>query len=366
MQKSNFFAGTIGIITVGIVIGLCALALQASGNPGNMGICVVCFERDTAGAIGLHSTHIVQYLRPEIIGLVLGAFVAAFLFKEFNSRGGSSPFSRFALGVVAAIGALVFLGCPWRAVLRLAGGDLNAILGIAGLIVGIFIGTQFFKQGFSLGKSVQQNKLSGIVFPLVMLALLSLYFLFPEVKGEAKSGILNYSQSGPGSQHAPVFLSLALAFVIGFLAQRSRFCTMGAFRDIILFRYFHLFLGVLAFFATVLIGNIILGNLNIGFEGQPVAHSDGLWNFLGMVTAGLAFALAGGCPGRQLFMSGEGDSDAAIFAIGVLVGTALAHNFMTASSPAGIALYGGQATIIAFVVCLVIGFINIKKFSGNA
>ena len=35
------------------------------------------------------------------------------------------------------IGALVFLGCPWRTLLRLAGGDLNALVGLAGLAVGI-------------------------------------------------------------------------------------------------------------------------------------------------------------------------------------------------------------------------------------
>ena len=40
---------------------------------------------------------------------------------------------RFILGIFAMIGALAFLGCPWRALLRLAGGDLNALVGISGL-----------------------------------------------------------------------------------------------------------------------------------------------------------------------------------------------------------------------------------------
>ena len=117
---------------------------------------------------------------------------------------------------------------------------------------------------------------------------------------------------GPGSQHAPFIASLGLAFIIGIFAQRSRFCTMGAFRDLFLFRYTHLFLGLAAMFAAAFIANALTGGLKFGFEGQPVAHSDFLWNYLGMVTAGLAFALAGGCPGRQLFMAGEGDSDAGI------------------------------------------------------
>ncbi len=364
MQKSNFFASTYGIIFVGICIGIGALILQMYGNPGNMAICVVCFERDIAGGLGLHRAPIVQYLRPEIIGMVLGAFIAAVISKDFKARGGSSPFVRFLLGMIAAVAALVFLGCPWRAVLRLAGGDLNAVVGIIGLACGILIGTLFFKRGYSLGKASPQNNFAGILFPLVMIGLLLLLFFFPQgdqTEGVAQSGPLFYSLKGPGAMHAPLLISLGVAIVIGFLAQRSRFCTMGAFRDIFLFRYTHLFLGILALFLTVLIGNLILGTVNIGFEGQPIAHNDGLWNFLGMLTAGLAFALAGGCPGRQLFMSGEGDSDAAVFVVGVLIGAAFAHNFMTASTPAGIAAYGAHATILGLIICLGIGLSHCKK-----
>lgn len=65
--------------------------------------------------------------------------------------------------------------------------------------------------------------------------------------------------------------------------------------------------------------NFILGQFNPGFEGQPVFHTMQVWNFAGMVLAGLAFALAGGCPGRQLFLSGEGDGDAAVFVLGMIM-----------------------------------------------
>jgi hypothetical protein len=37
-------------------------------------ICAVCFLRDTAGALQLHHNPLAQYIRPEIIGFVLGAF----------------------------------------------------------------------------------------------------------------------------------------------------------------------------------------------------------------------------------------------------------------------------------------------------
>ncbi|MFA7464231.1 MAG: YedE family putative selenium transporter, partial [Syntrophales bacterium] len=132
----NIFAGPWGIIGAGIAIGILAPLLQKLGNPGNMGVCVACFERDIAGALGLHRADVVQYIRPEIIGFVLGSLIAAYLFKEFKPRLGSAPIVRFFLGIFAMIGALVFLGCPWRAALRLAGGDGNAILGLGGLIFG--------------------------------------------------------------------------------------------------------------------------------------------------------------------------------------------------------------------------------------
>ena len=84
----------------------------------------------------------------------------------------------------------------------------------------------------------------------------------------------------------------------------------------------HLFWGVAAFLVAALGVNLLLGQFHPGFEKQPVAHMNTLWNFLGMVLSGLAFTLAGGCPGRQFIMSGEGDGDAGIFVLGMLMGAA--------------------------------------------
>ncbi|MFY9188014.1 MAG: hypothetical protein WAO22_02015 [bacterium] len=63
------------------------------------------------------------------------------------------------------LGALVFLGCPLRMVLRLAGGDLNALLGLVGFVVGIWLGLQFLRNGFSLGRSSKQAAVNGYVLP---------------------------------------------------------------------------------------------------------------------------------------------------------------------------------------------------------
>jgi YedE family putative selenium metabolism protein len=86
------------IFASALLIGILAAFLMKWGNPQNMGICVGCFLRDISGAIGLHQAGVVQYLRPEIIGFVLGSFIAAHAFKEFRSRGGSAPLVRFFLG----------------------------------------------------------------------------------------------------------------------------------------------------------------------------------------------------------------------------------------------------------------------------
>ena len=156
MKKENLF-----VILTGVVIGIAALVLTALGNPANMGFCIACFERDIAGAVGLHSAAKVQYVRPEIIGLVLGSFLMAIATKEWKAKAGSSPALRFVLGAFVMIGALAFLGCPLRMVLRLAGGDLNAVVGLAGFAAGIFLGTIFIRKGFTLQRNYTTKTLAG-------------------------------------------------------------------------------------------------------------------------------------------------------------------------------------------------------------
>ena len=359
----NFLATRWGIVCVGGVIGIFAALLQKWGNPGNMGICVACFERDIAGAVGMQRAAVVQYMRPEIIGFVLGALIAAFSFRDFRPRAGSAPIVRFVLGVWAMIGALVFLGCPWRAMLRLAGGDGNAILGLLGLVFGIFIGTRFLKSGYTLGRETKSYPAVGLLLPGIMILFFILMLIFPQLQDQHKSGILFYSLKGPGAMHAPLIISLVVGLGVGFIAQRSRFCTMGAFRDLILFKQTHLLGGVIALILAAFIVNTIVGQFHPGFVDQPVAHNQHIWNFLGMTLAGLAFALAGGCPGRQLFMAGEGDGDAAVFVLGMIVGAAFSHNFGLASSPAGVGPYGIQAVFLGLAVCLGIGFFMRRKLT---
>lgn len=340
------------IIGAGGVLGILGVVLTQLGNPPNMGVCIACFLRDIAGALGLHRAAPVQYLRPEILGLVLGAFGAALATREFRVVGGSNTFARFILAMLAMVGMLVFLGCPVRLVLRLAGGDLNALLGLAGLIAGVWTGVWFLNQGFTLGRAAPQNKINGYIFP-AMIFILFLFLLY-------KPAFLFFSKEGPGSLHAPLLISLGAGLLIGILAQRSHFCMVGGIRDFILFRDTHLLTGFLAVLAVALIGNLVTGDFKPGFTGQPVAHSDGLWNFLGMMLGGWGVTLLGGCPLRQLVAASEGNTDCAATVLGFLAGAALAHNFGLAAGPKGVPFAGQVAVIIGLLVVFVIAFFNSK------
>ena len=65
----------------GVLLGAIAAVLADMGNPKNMAMCIACFIRDTAGAMKLHQAAIVQYVRPEIIGIICGAFLIAVVTK---------------------------------------------------------------------------------------------------------------------------------------------------------------------------------------------------------------------------------------------------------------------------------------------
>ena len=346
------------IIIAGLVVGAASVLLVANGNPGNMGFCIACFLRDIAGAVGMHRAAVVQYIRPEIIGLVLGAFIMAVCGKEFKVRGGSSPVTRFVLGFFVMIGALVFLGCPLRMIIRLGGGDMTALIALVGFIFGIWVGTLFLKKGFTLRKSNPQPAVEGYGMIAICVALLALVIVAP--------AFIFFSESGPGSMRAPLVLALVVGLVVGALAQRSRLCMAGGIRDAIMLRDFHLLMGFVAILVALIVGNLIVGKFTLKMGG-PVAHAVHVWNFLGMTLVGIGSVLLGGCPLRQLILAGSGNSDSTVAVLGMIVGAACAHNFGLASGAAsadsigGPSIYGKIAVIIGIVVVVVIGLMNTKK-----
>lgn len=367
------------IILAGLAFGALGALAVNWGNPNNMGICVACFLRDIAGGLKLQQSGAVQYIRPEIIGFLLGAFGAALGFREWKPRGGSSPIIRFVLGAFVMIGALVFLGCPIRMMLRLGGGDLSALVALGGLVGGIGGGVFFLKRGFTLGRAVKMPAFVGTIMPLLGVLLLVLLV--------ARPAFIAFSDSGPGSQHVPWLLGLGLGLAVGFMVQRTRFCSIGGWRDIFLARDFYLFSGLAAFIVAAVATNYIVGNFaaggllgsphgdivyHWGFTGQPIAlpyaNAEGatiwgqyIWTFLGFGLVGLAATQLGGCPLRNTVLAGEGDTDAGVTVLGYVAGGAVAMNFLTASSGSGLGTFGPAAVVVGLVFCVALGFLMRQK-----
>ncbi|MCL2035309.1 MAG: YedE family putative selenium transporter [Oscillospiraceae bacterium] len=345
---------------IGGLVAVISIALVLLGNPPNMGFCIACFLRDIAGAVGLHHAAPVQYVRPEIIGIIFGAFIFSLANKEFASKGGSAPVTRFVLGFALMIGALIFLGCPLRMALRIAGGDLNAVVGLFGFAAGILGGVFFLNKGYTLKRTYGVSKTDGFVLPAGAFILLWLLLLVPSV--------LFFSTEGPGSMHAPILAALIAGLIMGVIGVITRLCFVAGIRDSILFKNFSMMSAFIALIAVGIIGNLMLGGFHLGFENQPVAHTDGLWNFLGMMLVGLCAVLLGGCPFRQLILAGSGSSDSVVTVFGMIAGAAFAHNFKMASSAAGVTTNGKIGFAIAFIIVVLIAVYNtfIKRKAGES
>ena len=187
------------------------------------------------------------------------------------------------------------------------------------------------------------------------------------------AGVFAVSQAGPGSKHAPVLIALVTALVIGALAQKVRICFAGSVRNIFLMRDFDLMLPIAGLFVVMVVFNLATGGFKLSFDGQPIAHSQHLWNILGLYAVGFGATLAGGCPLRQMTLAGQGSCDAAVTFVGMLIGAAFAHNFGLAGAAASAAtaekaaVLGGPSVAgqIVLVCCIVVLFIiaivNVRK-----
>lgn len=354
----NWIDSKKGLFILGCLVGVGALFLAMNGNPGNMAICTACFIRDIAGAIKLQQVPTVQYFRPEIVGIVIGAFVMAIFRGELRATGGSSTVIRFFVGMIMMICALVFLGCPLRMMLRMSSGEIGAYVGLVGFATGILSGTFFLKKGYSLEKEQPMKQGNSFIWPLVLVGAFLLFLAVPSLFAS--------SAKGPGSMHAPIFLSLAVGALLGAVAQLSRLCFSGAIRNVFLMKDFRLLSLLLGFFLVMVIYNVAVGSFAVKAFG-PIAHGAMVWNFLAMFAVGLGAILISGCPLRQLVLASTGNIDSVITVLGMIFGAAIAHNFLLAAAPGTPAVLGGpnfygQVAVIFSILCLlVLGWYGMSK-----
>lgn len=352
-----------GLLLLGAIAGIFTAGLAYMGNPANMALCAACFIRDMAGAMKFHNAAAVQYFRPEIVGIILGAFIVSLKSGEFGSSGSGSTPIRVLLGAIMMICALVFLGCPLRMVLRMSAGDMSAYVGLVGFLGGLATGIVFLKKGYTLGEAVATRKSQGYTVPLLVAVL----FIISVV-----TTLFAVSTKGPGSMHAPAFFSLLAGLIFGIIAQRTRMCFSGAFRNVMMYKDGTMLCSIIGIFVIMLIYNLGTGHFNIAAFG-PIAHGDVLWNIASMYGVGLAATLAGGCPLRQLVLAGSGSSDSAMTVLGMLLGAAVAHNFNLAAVPGvaskfvvgGPSISGQVAVIISIIILLGIGIWGSHKTKAS-
>jgi len=330
-------------------MGALGVYLAYSGNPANSGICISCFMENLAGSFGLHGNARMQYIRPELIGFVLGGTVAAMKFGEFKSEGGSSPLIRFIFGALLIVGCSIFLGCPIKMSLRFSAGDFTALAGIAGLVFGVWVGYVFLRRGFYLGEASPSPRINGLVVPIIMVGLLFALVLKP--------GFLYASETGPGAMRAPLLISLGAGLVIGFLAQRSRFCVTGGIGNYIVSRDKGLLWGLVSMVVFAFGVAWLLGDFNPGINGQPGSHLAYGWSFLGMALVGVASIMIGGCPFRQLILASQGSADAGAAVFGMLVGAGIVQSWGITSTSMGATRTGMLATLAGLILVLIVGLV---------
>lgn len=342
------------VISTAVLLGVIGVLLSVLGNPENSGICVSCFIENSVGALGLHDNKRLQYLRPELIGFLLGSMCSSLVFRDFRSRGGSAPLTRLFLGVFMIFGCAVFIGCPIKLFLRFSAGDMTALAGVFGLFAGVWCGLKGLVRGAELLPQEKIRGIGGLLVPGFFALMLFFFFARPD--------FLLFSEQGAGAQFAPWNFSLFSALILGVVAQRSHFCITGSIRNFMLMGLRTPALaGLLTFIGVAFLINIITGRFHFAIYGQPGAHLDYVWSFLGMSLVGWLSVLIGGCPFRQLIRAGEGDADAGIVVVGMILGGALAQSWGISATTAGVSITGKISVLAGFAVIASTSLLLTKK-----
>ncbi len=333
-------------VITGVLLGAGSVLLSYLGNPVNSGICLSCFLENLAGAMRFHDEVRMSYIRPELIGFVLGSFAVALWTRRFRVTGGSSPAVRFFLGLFIILGCAVFIGCPIKMILRLAAGDLTAVAAVAGLAAGVWIGAKYVRAGVAMDRPDRLPTINGYIFPVFALLLMVFFIIRP--------AFIVFGQTGPASLHAPAYIALAVGLVIGGFAQASGLCITGGLRNLFLVGEKTLFVGVMATLVAAFFTSLATGQFHLGLNGQPASHLSHGWTFLAMVLVGLASVIIDGCPFRQIIKAGQGDVDAAIASFGMLAGAAIAVGWSVRATSAGPTFDGKIAVLSGLAICLVV------------
>ncbi len=145
-------------VTYGVVAGLLAVSVQVFFNvkpPPAYGICMACHPRDMVNWLLNHLTGSHWEIAPvsatvpllTTVGLLIGASIAASRAREYRWLSLGKRARSFLFGLLVMNAALIVTGCPTRLLLLSAYGEVMALVGVAGLVIGILCGTWLLKKG---------------------------------------------------------------------------------------------------------------------------------------------------------------------------------------------------------------------------
>ncbi len=119
--------------------------------------------------------------------------------------------------------------------------------------------------------------------------------------------------------------TLSLGLIIGYLGQRSKFCTISGMRDFLMLKDSYRLKGLLGLIAGSAIGYFVfqlLGGEILNFPLGMGIESPGLLiaGIAGSLGLGFFSVFAEGCPFRQHVMAAEGKISALLYLLGFYLG----------------------------------------------
>ncbi|MDP2623348.1 MAG: YeeE/YedE thiosulfate transporter family protein [Actinomycetota bacterium] len=144
-------------LQAGIVLALVGVGLGAFFEvrpPDAYGVCMACHGRDLANSVvnSLFGSRLtvapaaMVFPLLTVVGVVIGAFIAAVVSREFRWRRPSQPMRSFTYGVVVMNAALLAAACSIRLLLRTAAGDVLGLIGFLAMGVGVVLATMWLRQ----------------------------------------------------------------------------------------------------------------------------------------------------------------------------------------------------------------------------
>jgi len=122
-----------------------------------------------------------------------------------------------------------------------------------------------------------------------------------------------------------MFATLVLGIVIGYLGQRTKFCTISGIRDFVMLKDSFRFKGLVGIIAGGLVGYTLFRLIGADIPNFPIGldiTSAGILiaGIVGSVGMGFFSVFAEGCPFRQHVMAAEGKSSALLYLLGFYLG----------------------------------------------